>query len=128
VEGTTETQEAAQASVEKSASGGAARLIRRIKHATRRKISVEDKVRIILEGFRKELPVSDLCRRERISAAIYYAWSKDFMEAGKAQLRGDTLRNATRREVDQLKQENRQLRELLGEQTLELSLLKKRLL
>lgn len=128
MDGTTQTQEAAQALIEKNPPGGAARLVRRIKHATRRRISVEDKVRIILEGFRKELPVSDLCRRERISSAIYYNWSKDFMEAGKAQLRGDTLRNATCKEVDQLKQENAQLKELLGEQTLELSLLKKRLL
>lgn len=108
--------------------GGAARLIRQIKHATRRKVTVEDKVRIIMEGFRKEIPVSDLCRRERISSAIYYSWSKDFMEAGKAQLRGDTLRGATRDEVTCLKQENSQLKELLGEQALELSLFKKSLM
>ena len=107
--------------------GGAARLIRQIKQATRRKISVEDKIRIILEGFRKELPVSDLCRRERISTAIYYSWSKDFMEAGKAQLRGDTLRNASREEVSRLKLEIGQLKELVGEQALELSLFKKSL-
>ena len=108
--------------------GGAAKLIRQIRQATRRKITVEDKIRIIMEGFRKELPVSDLCRRERISTAIYYSWSKDFMEAGKAQLRGDTLRNASRDEVSRLKQENSQLKELLGEQALELSLFKKSLL
>jgi transposase len=108
--------------------GGAAKLIRRINQATRRKISVEDKIRIILEGFRKEMPVSDLCRRERISTAIYYSWSKNFMEAGKAQLRGDTLRGATQDEVLRLKQENGQLKELLGEQALELSLFKKSLL
>ena len=129
MDGTTQTQEVTQTSLENSPQpGGAAKLMRRIKHATRRRISIEDKVRIILEGFRKELPVSDLCRRERISAAIYYAWSKDFMEAGKAQLRGDTLRGATLDEVNQLKQENSQLKELLGELALELSLFKKRLL
>lgn len=139
MDSTTQASDSAVASVEQAAAeagiasaggqpGGAAKLIRQIKHATRRKIAVEDKVRIILEGFRKELPVSDLCRRERISTAIYYSWSKDFMEAGKAQLRGDTLRNANRDEVSRLQQENSQLKELLGEQALELSLFKKSLL
>ena len=139
MDGTTQTQEPTNPPAvpgtmevgpgsESAAPGSGAKLIRRIKQATRRKISVEDKVRIILEGFRKELPVSDLCRRERVSTAIYYSWSKDFMEAGKAQLRGDTLRNASREEVGRLKQENSQLKELLGEQALELSLFKKSLL
>jgi transposase len=139
IDGTTQASDPVVASVEQATAeagiasaggqpGGAAKLIRRIKQATRRKIAVEDKIRIILEGFRKELPVSDLCRRERISTAIYYSWSKDFMEAGKAQLRGDTLRGATQDEVLRLKQENGQLKELLGEQALELSLFKKSLL
>ncbi len=139
LDGTTQTQESASALVETGPAaagevsgsaqpGGAAKLMRQIKQATRRKVTVEDKIRIILEGFRKEIPVSDLCRRERISTAIYYSWSKDFMEAGKAQLRGDTLRGATRDEVLRLKQENSQLKELLGEQALELSLFKKSLL
>lgn len=135
MDSTTQASDSTVASVEQAAAeagiasvGGAAKLIRQIKHATRRKIAVEDKIRIILEGFRKELPVSDLCRRERISTAIYYSWSKDFMEAGKAQLRGDTLRGATQDEVLRLKQENGQLKALLGEQALELSLFKKSLL
>jgi transposase len=139
MDGTTQTQEPANPPAvpgtmevgtgsERATPGSGAKLIRRIKQATRRKISVEDKVRIILEGFRKEIPVSDLCRRERVSTAIYYSWSKDFMEAGKAQLRGDTLRAATREEVTRLKLENSQLKELLGEQALELSLFKKSLL
>ena len=108
--------------------GGAAKLIRQVRQATKRRLSTEDKIRIVLEGFRKEIAVTDLCRRERISSAVYYAWLKQFMEAGKAQLRHDTLRGATNDEVTQLKEENTQLRELAGAQALELSLLKKRLL
>ena len=75
--------------------GGAAKLIRQVRQATKRRLSTEDKIRIVLEGFRKEIAVTDLCRRERISPAVYYAWLKQFMEAGKAQLRHDTLRGAT---------------------------------
>jgi transposase len=112
---------------EKSTPGGAAKLIRRVKRATRRKFSAEDKIRIVLEAFRKEIPVVQLCRREKISPAVYYAWLRQFMEGGKDRLRGDTLRSATRDEVDLLKEENVQLKELVGEQALELSLLKKRL-
>lgn len=108
--------------------GGAAKLMRQVRQATKRRLSAEDKIRIVLEGFRKEIPVTDLCRRERISSAVYYAWLKQFMEAGKVQLRHDTLRGATNDEVAQLKEENTQLRELVGTQVLELSLLKKRLL
>ena len=125
MESTTQTQTVAQ---ETSAPGGAARLMRRVKKVTRRKFTAEQKIRIVLEGFRKEIPVSDLCRRERISAAIYYSWLKEFMEAGKDRLRGNTLRKATRDEVVQLKQESQQLKELIGEQALELSLFKKRLM
>ena len=67
---------------EVAAPGSAARLIREVRRYTRRKFSAEDKIRIVLEGFRKEIPVSDFCRRESISSAIYYNWLKDFMEAG----------------------------------------------
>jgi len=109
--------------------GGAAKLMRQVRQATKRRLSAEDRIRIVLEGFRKEILVTDLCRREKISSAVYYAWLKQFMEAGKAQLRHDTLRNATNDEVAQLKEENsQQLRELVGTEVLELSLLKKRLL
>jgi len=108
--------------------GGAVRLIRKVKKETRRKFSAEDKIRIVLEGFRKEQPVTDLCRREKISSAVYYTWLKHFMEGGKSRLRGDTLRDATHDEVSGLREENQRLKELCGEQVLELSLLKKRLL
>src|SRR5512136_1749374 len=79
--------------------GSAAKLIREVRAKTRREFSPEDKIRIVLEGFRKEIPVSDLCRREGISSALYYSWLKDFMEAGKARLKGDSLRDATQSEV-----------------------------
>lgn len=107
--------------------GSAAKLIREVKKHTRKKFFAEDKIRIVLEGFRKEIPVSDLCRRENISTAIYYSWLKDFMEAGKARLKGDSLRNATKSEVKELREENSRLKELLGEQALEMQLLKKSL-
>lgn len=107
--------------------GSAAKLIREVKKHTRKKFFAEDKIRIVLEGFRKEIPVSDLCRRENISTAIYYFWLKDFMEAGKARLKGDSLRNATKSEVKELREENSRLKELLGEQALEMQLIKKSL-
>jgi transposase len=107
--------------------GSAAKLIREVRKYTRKKFSAEDKIRIVLEGFRKEIPVSDLCRKENISSAIYYSWLKNFMEAGKASLKGDSLRNATKSEVRQLREENFRLKELLGEQALEAQLLKKSL-
>jgi transposase len=81
----------------------------------------------VLEGFRKEIPISDLCRRENISTTIYYSWLKDFMEAGKARLKGDTLRDATKGEVKRLREENTRLKELAGEQSLQIQLLKKSL-
>ena len=107
--------------------GSAAKLIREVRKYTRKKFFSEDKIRIVLEGFRKEIPVSDLCRRENISSAIYYSWLKNFMEAGKAGLKGDSLRNATKSEVKELREENSRLKELLGEQALETQLLKKSL-
>lgn len=107
--------------------GSAARLIREVKRRTYKKVLVDDKIRIVLEGFRKELPTSDLCRRENISTAIYYSWLKDFMEAGKARLRGDSLRDATKGEVKRLREENLRLKELAGEQALENQLFKKSL-
>jgi len=108
-------------------SGSTAKLIREVRAQTRRRFSAEDKIRIVLEGFRKEMPVSDLCRREGLSSALYYSWLKDFMEAGKARLKGDTLRDATHSEVKGLRQENGRLKELVGEQALEIQLLKKSL-
>jgi len=107
--------------------GSTAKLIREVRAQTRRRFSAEDKIRIVLEGFRKEIQVSDLCRREGISSALYYSWLKDFMEAGKARLKGDTLRDATQGEVKELRRENGRLKELVGEQALEIQLLKKSL-
>jgi len=107
--------------------GSTAKLIREVRAQTRRRFSAEDKIRVVLEGFRKEMPISDLCRREGISSALYYSWLKDFMEAGKARLKGDTLRDATHSEVKGLRQENGRLKELIGEQALEIQLLKKSL-
>ncbi len=108
-------------------SGSTAKLIREVRAQTRRRFSAEDKIRIVLEGFRKEMPVSDLCRREGLSSALYYSWLKDFMEAGKTRLKGDTLRDATQGEVKELRRENVRLKELVGEQALEIQLLKKSL-
>ena len=107
--------------------GSAAKLIREVRAKTRRKFLAEDKIRIVLEGFRKEMPVSDLCRREGISSALYYSWLKDFMEAGKARLKADSLRDATQSEVKQFREQNARLKELVGEQALQIQLLKKSL-
>jgi len=108
--------------------GGAAKLIRKVRKVTKRRFTADQKIKIVLEGFRKEIPVAELCRREKVSAAIYYKWLKEFMEGGKDRLRGNALRSATSDEVSTFKQRNRDLKELVGEQALELSLLKKRLL
>ena len=112
---------------ERAPQGSAAKLIREVRNKNRRKFSSEDKIRIVLEGFRKEQPISDLCRREGVSSALYYSWLKDFMEAGKARLKGDSLREANSIEVKELRSENGRLKELVGEQALHLQLLKKSL-
>jgi transposase len=112
---------------ERATQGSGARFIREVRNKNRRKFSSEDKIRIVLEGFRKELPISDLCRRESISSALYYSWLKDFMEAGKARLKGDSLREANSIQVKELRSENARLKELIGEQALQLQLLKKSL-
>ena len=109
----------------KATPGSGDRLIRKIRKETRRKYTAEDKIRIVLEGFRKEIPVSDLCRREGIHAAIYYKWLKDFMEAGKRRLKGDCLRDANKDEVKALRRENERLKSLAGDQALQNYLLKK---
>jgi len=111
----------------KSSPGSTARFINHVRRKTRKRVSAEDKIRIVLEGFRKELSVSDLCRREGINASVYYSWLKDFMEAGKSRLKGDTIRSATEGEVKKLKAENQRLKALAGEQALAISLFKKSL-
>lgn len=105
----------------------ARKLIQEIQRHTRKRFASEDKIRIVLEGFKQETPVSELCRREGISSALYYSWLKDFMEAGKERLRKDSLRDATKSEVKKLRIENDKLKRLYGEQALELQLFKKSL-
>ena len=103
----------------------AERVVRDIRRKTRREYSVEDKTRIVLEGLRGEESIATLCRREGIAQSIYYKWSKEFLEAGKRRLAGDTARSASTGEVKALRQEARELKEVVAEQTLELRLLKK---
>ena len=85
-------------------------VVSQIKRATRRRFSAEEKIRVVLEGLRGEIPISELCRREGISASIYYKWSKAFLEAGKSNLTRDTLRDATSDKVTCLKSETADLR------------------
>ena len=99
--------------------------IREVKRSTRRKFNPEEKVRIVLEGFRREVTVRELCSREGISPNIYYSWLKDFMEAGKSRLQRYTVRDATKHEVDNLKRENTRLKQLVGELSLDMYVLKK---
>ena len=101
------------------------RFIRDIKRVTRRKFTSEEKIRIVLEGFRRDTPIRDLCRREGIRPSKYYAWLKDFMEAGKERLQRDTVRDATRAEVEDLKRENVKLKQLVAELSLQVHVLKK---
>ena len=99
--------------------------IREVKRSTRRKFTPEEKVRIVLEGFRREVTVRELCSREGISPNVYYSWLKDLMEAGKSRLQRDTVRDATKHEVENLKRENARLKQLVGELSLDMYILKK---
>lgn len=101
------------------------KIVKDIKRATRKQYSAEEKIRIVLDGLRGEDSIAELCRREGISQGVYYKWSKDFLEAGKRRLAGDTARAATTDEVKDLRREARDLKEVVAEQTLELRLLKK---
>ena len=100
-------------------------LIRDIKRITRRKFTPEEKIRIVLEGFRRDTPIRDLCRREGIKPGTYYAWLKDFMEAGKERLTHDITRDATKSEVQELKRDNARLKTLVAELSLQVHVLKK---
>jgi len=102
-------------------------VVAEIRRATRRKYRAEDKIRIVLEGLRGEISVSQLCRRESISPALYYQWSKAFLEAGKNGLTVDTKRDATKAEVLRLKEENDALKRAVAESALEVQRLKKSL-
>jgi transposase len=93
--------------------------IRQVRAASRRKYTPEEKIRVVLEGFRREVAVSDLCRREGIRPGTFYAWTKEFMEAGKERLTRDTIRDATRQEIESLKRENHDLKELVADLSLE---------
>ncbi|MFQ5873593.1 MAG: transposase [Dehalococcoidia bacterium] len=99
--------------------------IRRVRRITRRKFTPEEKVRIVVEGFRHDAPVRELCRREGIRPNVYYAWLKDFMEAGKERLQHDAVRDASRAEVEGLRRENVRLKQLVAELSLEVHVLKK---
>jgi len=98
--------------------------VRTVKAATRRKYVPEEKIRIVLEGFRREVSVNDLCRREGIKPHSYYAWTKEFMEAGKERLSRDMVRDATRQEIQELKRENDELKQLVAELSLQVHRLK----
>ena len=100
-------------------------MVRDIPRATRKHHSAEDKIRIVLEGLRGEESIDALCRGEAIAESLYYAWSKEFLEAGKRRLAGDTARAATTDEVQTLRHEARALKKVVAEQALELRLLKK---
>jgi transposase-like protein len=106
---------------------GTDKTIRQIGRATRRKFKAEEKIRIVLEGLRGEESISELCRREGIAPSIYYKWSKEFLEAGKQRLMGDTKRQATSPEVGGLRRENAQLKELVADLSLKNVVLKKSL-
>ncbi len=99
--------------------------IKDIRRATRKQYSAEEKIRIVLDGLRGEETIAELCRREGISQGLYYSWSKEFLEAGKKRLAGDTARAASTGEVKTLRREAHELKEVVAEQALELRLLKK---
>ena len=106
----------------------AEKTVRDIRRATRKHYSAEEKIRIVLEGLRGEDSIAELCRREGLNSNVYYRWSKEFLEAGKKRLAGDTNREATSSEVKELRDESSALKETLGELLMENRLLKKSVL
>ena len=102
-------------------------VVREIRRKTRRKFSTDEKIRIVLEGLRGEASIAELCRREGISPNLYYNWSKEFLEAGKKRLLGNTTREATSSEVVGLRKENDQLKRLVADLSLKNQVLKKSL-
>ena len=119
-EGNKDKADAAEARTQQTKS-----FVQQVRVAARRKYTPEEKVRIVLEGFRREMTVNELCRREGIKPGAYYAWTKDFIEAGKERLTRDTVRDATRREVDELKRESADLKQLVADLSLDVYRLKK---
>ena len=108
-----------------SAKRPAEQVVKDIRRATRRHFSAEDKIRIVLDGLRGDDSIAELCRKEGIAQSLYYVWSKEFMEAGKRRLAGDTARAATTDEVRDLRRESSALKECVADLTLENRLLKK---
>ena len=108
-----------------SSRDAAEQTVRDIRRKTRKQYSAEEKIRIVLSGLRGEDSIAALCRREGIAESFYYSWSKEFLEAGKKRLSGDTARQASSGEVKDLRREMRDLKEALAEQVLENRLLKK---
>ena len=108
-----------------AAKPSAEQVIKDIRRVTRKQYGAEEKIRIVLDGLRGEESIAALCRREGIAESLYYNWSKEFLEAGKKRLAGDTARAATTDEVKVLRRETRDLKEVVAEQALELRLLKK---
>jgi transposase len=102
-------------------------IVREIRRKTRRKFTAEEKIRIVLEGLRGEESITDLCRKEGIHPTMYYKWSKSFLESGKRQLSGDTIREASSNEVKELRDENDELKMLVAELSLRTRVLKKTL-
>ena len=102
--------------------------IRNIRRQNRKKYSAEEKIRIVIEGLRGDESIAELCRREGIAQSMYYKWSKEFLEAGKQRLVGNTKRQANSSEVKELRKENNQLKELVAELALKNKVLKKSLL
>jgi len=100
-------------------------VVREIKRRTKRRFNSEEKIRIVLEGLQGEDSIAAICRREGISPNLYYTWSKNFLEAGKKRLSGDTMREANTDEVSALRKENDELKKTLGEKVLEHEQLKK---
>jgi transposase len=106
----------------------AEKTVKDIRRKTRRRHSAEEKIRIVLEGLRGEASIAELCRKEGLNQNLYYRWSKEFLEAGKKRLAGDTVREATSEEVKSLRTESSQLKEMLAELMMENRLLKKSVL
>ena len=102
-----------------SAAKSAEKVVKEIRRRTRRRFSAEEKIRIVLEGLRGEESIASLCRREGVNPNLNYRWSKEFLEAGKKRLVGDTTREATAPEVTDLKQENGRLKQVVAELVLE---------
>lgn len=103
----------------------ASKVVKDIRRVTRKHHSAEEKIRIVIEGLRGDSSIAELCRVEGIAQSLYYSWSKEFLEAGKKRLAGDTARAATTDEVKGLRRQSGELKELVAEQALEIRILKK---